>query len=106
MTRLYVVVRGDLPVGLQMAQACHVARRFVPAAEEDENLVVLTVPNEARLWSLLWNASRHAEIAAFTEPDIADQLTAIALRGSGVQKLVRELPLAGADRPTLSDLTS
>ena len=72
----------------------------------EENLVVLTVENEARLWSLLWNASARAEIAAFSEPDIGDQLTAIALRGSGVQKLVRHLPLAGADRPALSDLTS
>lgn len=103
--RLYVVVRADLPPGLQCAQACHVARAFRDAPSHDENLIVLEAPNEEALRSLLLQAGPTASCAAFSEPDLGWQLTAIALSGPKVPELVSSLPLALRDRPKLSDLT-
>lgn len=110
MKRLYVVVRGDLPAGLQMAQACHAARAFARPWSLDENLIVLNAPDQPALWGLLLRATSDldVDVAAFAEPDLGWQLTAIALCGAKVQKLLRDLPLAGAaaDSPTLSVLTT
>ncbi len=104
MTRLYVVVRGDLPAGLQMAQACHAARAY-PGRPEDENLIVLTVPDQRALWWLLVKAGMPetpCTVAPFAEPDLDYQLTALALSGPGAKKLVHTLPLAGAPTSNLT----
>lgn len=103
--RLYVVVRADLPIGLQMAQACHAAYGFarvygnmIPVGE---NLVVLHATNEAELDRLCEQSTvvvdnrveRHLPIFAFYEPDLDGQLTAAAFNAEA-RKFLRNLPLA------------
>lgn len=93
--RLYVVVRGDLPPGLQMAQACHVTRLFsltYPKLQVGENLIVLRARDEGELLRL-WCDSGACEGVTFKEPDLGNQYTAIALESSA-QKLLSSLPLA------------
>lgn len=100
MERLYIVVRSDLPPGLQCAQACHALRAFVAAHpdieqawfEQSNNLVVLQVPNEAALHELV-RRSEGIPLALNREPDLDDQLTSVALAPSA-KKLLRSLPLA------------
>lgn len=100
MEKLFVIVRADLPAGLQVAQACHALRQFVAEHPEvdkawfegSNNLVVLQVPSEGDLTTL---ASRAHEVptSVFREPDMGDQVTAIALGPTG-SALVAQLPLA------------
>lgn len=102
MEKLYVVVRGDIAPGAQLAQACHVVARF--AAEHREifdawengarNIVVLSARDELELEQLLARAGAEAlRVAEFREPDIRDERTAIALEGRA-SRLVSNLPLA------------
>lgn len=107
--RLYVILRGDLPPGLQLAQTGHVARKFtrrfpeIPALE-DENLIVLAEKDERALLDryllLRWEAPL-ASIEEFHEPDLAGTLTALAVHGGSspetslhLRKLLSKLPLA------------
>ena len=98
--KLYVVVRDDLPVGLQAAQAAHALREFQEQHPEIERawyansktLVLLKAPD---LWSLAKAANdAHVPLALNFEPDLQNQLTAVAL-GVQAKKLVRALPLLG-----------
>jgi hypothetical protein len=95
--RLYVVVRADLPPGLQLAQACHATREFglrYPGLDLGDNLVVLQVPGEAALHELLLEAGdRDLPAVAFAEPDLHDELTAAAFSGDA-RALLSSLPLA------------
>jgi hypothetical protein len=97
--RLYVVVRRDLPPGMQLAQACHAVREFVaehPEADGQcgENLVVLSTPDEISLWRLSHQVRRHdVAVTLFIEPDLDGELTAAAM-GSDARKLLSSLPLA------------
>lgn len=103
MERLYVVGRTDLPPGLRAAQLVHAARVF--AAEHTElerdwyetsnNLVLLEVPDEQALHELARKADG-VPVSLNREPDLGDQVTAIAL-GHGAKRLVRHLPCAFAD---------
>lgn len=100
MDKLYIVVRADLPPGMQIAQACHALRQFTSVHSEidrawyegSNNLVVLQVPGEDELFDLLARAGE-IPITSFREPDLDDDVTAIAIgpQGSG---LVSQLPLA------------
>jgi len=94
MDRVYIVVRKDLPVGLQMAQACHAARAWGGTPPHDENLVVLHAENEDHLRGIL-ERLHLADVSArcFQEPDLGYQLTAIAT-DSWAKKYLRNLPLA------------
>lgn len=77
--RLYVVVRGDLPVGLRCAQAGHALIGYVlEHGAPPDNLVVLQVPDLAAIQRVLTRvrAGRHT---AFFEPDIDNELTAVAV---------------------------
>lgn len=104
MQKLYVVVRGDLPAGLQCAQACHGVRAFVeehPEADRDwyhnsNNLVVLTVADESALTDLVLDAKRSGiGYVVFREPDLEDSVTCVVLQpGKASQKLTQRLPLA------------
>lgn len=110
MKRLYVVVRPDLPVGLQMAQACHAVREFTaqhPAVDVGENLVVL----HAEAYEIVDLTDRAAReglaYALFFEPDLpGGQVTAAAFSGDA-QKMLSSLPLAcrprapGGGRPLI-----
>lgn len=104
MARLYIITRADLPPGLQAAQVAHAAvdftDRFPHIISEwkaaSNNVVVLSVPDEGTLWWLLEAAFRHnIPRVSVTEPDIENQLTAIALDPSEVSRsLCANIPLA------------
>lgn len=87
MERLYVVVRADLPPGLQMAQAVHAAVRFALQYHDDvedwergaNNVVVLAARDEAHLEELTTRAIHaDARVETFREPDLGNQRTAVA----------------------------
>lgn len=100
--KLYTVVRGDLPPGAQLAQSVHAMRLFVADHpdvdrawyETSNNLVCLSVPDQAMLEQLAERAaSAGVEVSMFTEPDLDDQPTALAIGPAGA-RLVSSLPLA------------
>lgn len=92
--KLYVVGRADLPVGLRTAQIGHALIHWVLRfGEPPDNLVVLQVADEKGLLALHRKAYNHAvDCVDFEEPDLDDQLTAIAL-GPEAWRLVSSLPL-------------
>lgn len=101
MDRIYIIVRSDLAPGLQIAQAGHALRSFAAAHPEldrswyagGNNLVVLAVPDEPALAQLLAQLQAQCAVAAFHEPDLGGQLTAIAAGGEA-KRYLRHLPLA------------
>lgn len=106
--RLYVVVRADLPIGLQMAQAVHAALLFGNLVGVRENVVVLHMPDEEALRSLEDALSPAPALRwiAFREPDVDNQLTAIAVDGVlSVKNWLRPLPLAFSALRCASDAT-
>ena len=106
---LYILVRNDLPTGLQMAQACHAMSVFAhehPAIYKEwfdasNNLVVLAVPSIKKLQA--WQAAagaRNFPTSSFQEPDLGDQLTAIAAMPDD-RRFFSALPCAGKRVPPL-----
>lgn len=107
MKKLYVIVRADLKPGAQLAQAGHAvaafARRARSAFEQwtdgSNNLVVLTASDElalAELSAMIAGVGRPVDVH---EPDLDDQLTAIAFEGTDeAARLVSSLPLALRER--------
>ena len=102
MKRLYVIVRGDLDPGDQLAQAVHAACTFSREHDAlfcawhdgDNNLVVLSVPTEHDLGALLERARVTALVCSEVhEPDLSDELTAIAV-DDRIATMVSSLPLA------------
>lgn len=107
--RLYVVVRADLPIGLQMAQLGHAAYRFgvvFPNFDVGENIVILHAKDEFQLAMLIAKASFAAPLrmTAFFEPDVGGELTAAAFEGKA-KKILRSLPLAFSAPRCASDAT-
>lgn len=104
-TRMYVVVRGDLPVGYQVAQSAHavaelVGRTGLEAVRRWPVTVVLNAADERHLRGLLALASERTDPrfgpAPFHEPDLDGQMTAFAVFcGSD---LFAHLQLAGTRR--------
>lgn len=101
MSKLYVVVRNDLSIGLQAAQAAHALREFQeehPELErawfiESKTLVLLQTPDVEEFAA---RAAREGVTHALNyEPDLDGMLTAVAL-GPDAKKMVRDLPLIGA----------
>lgn len=103
--RLYIAVRGDLPVGLAAAQAVHAAFSFAerhpsitgPWQRESQYLVIVTVPDEVALIALASNAlARNLVVSTWHEPDLDGQATAVALEpGPVARRLCANLPLLG-----------
>lgn len=100
-SKLYIVVRTDLPPGLQAAQACHALREFVSVhpqldAEWHENsktLVLLGALKESDLDGLAEKArEKRIPLALNFEPDLGGALTAVAF-GPQAKTLLRPLPL-------------
>ena len=98
--RLYLVVRADLPPGLQAAQLVHAATQLCldqPEAAQawhsgSQNVVCLSAPNMATLARLAYETAREGmRVATFKEPDLDGELTAIAVVG---ERLFSSLPLA------------
>lgn len=102
--KLYIVTRRDLSPGLQCAQVAHAAFQFAyehrPLAaqwlKESNFVVILSVEDESRLIDFGRSVEAHnIPVTWFTEPDIDDQITAIALAPSPrTVELCAELPLA------------
>jgi peptidyl-tRNA hydrolase len=101
MDKLYVVVRSDLPAGLQAAQSCHAMRLFAAEHEDVErewfassnNLVVLCKSSEEELAKLASNLEVAFAVSRFYEPDLDNELTAICVE-PGAGRLLSTLPLA------------
>ena len=97
-------MRADLPPGLQAAQAVHAAVEFAvsdPSTatrwhRESNFLVIVSVPDEGALTELLLRGvEAGVQVHSVREPDIGDELTAVAFEpGAGARKLCAELPLA------------
>ena len=102
MEKLYIVVRPDIAPGLQAAQACHALREFVERHpeidrkwfKESNNIVLLNSRSYGHLGVIAGQARDHeVAYADFYEPDLDDELTAVAIGPEGA-KLVSQLPLA------------
>ena len=103
-SKLIVITRRDLSPGQQAVQSAHSAIEFQhehPEIAKEWNtnskyLIFLSVENEEELQKLLQKAQiRNLKYSTFFEPDIGNQLTAIALEpGQISEKLVSNLPLA------------
>lgn len=114
MKRLYVVVRGDLAPGLRAAQATHAALAFAftfpeMAArwyETSNNLVLLECSGQSDLMRLCDRANRARVVfAGFTEPDLDDELTAVAFEPEA-SRMLSSLPLALRHDPSHGDRPS
>lgn len=92
--KLYCIARADLNVGLRTAQAGHALIHWVlEHGKPPDNLVVLQVPDEPTL-NRYWAALQiiEARVTPFFEPDLGDELTAVAV-GPESWKLLSSLPL-------------
>jgi len=103
--KMYVVVRSDLSAGMQIAQSCHALRLFAdehPESdrtwyEQSNNLVVLSVSSKEDLAKLAYDMTNLGiEVSSFREPDLQNDLTAIAIEPAGGRHLSK-LPLAMKD---------
>jgi peptidyl-tRNA hydrolase len=102
-----VISRIDLPIGVQGLQSGHAAIDFQhehPEVAKDWNqnsnyLIFLSAKDESHLEQLLQKAEfKGLRTTSFREPDLDNQLTAIALEPSPTTKrLVSSLPLFGKE---------
>lgn len=98
-----MITRRDLSPGYQAVQSAHAAIEFqhehrdlaTQWNKESNYLVFLSVPDEPSLLKLLKKAQmRDLKISTFKEPDIGNQVTAIALEPcERSRKLCSNLPL-------------
>jgi len=101
---LYVITRSDLDPGYQAVQSMHALRQFTAEHpevdrqwfEQSNYLGLLSVANEIELQDLISMAvQQDIKFSIFREPDIEDQITAIALApGPKSKKLCSRLQLA------------
>lgn len=101
--RLYVVTRHDLAPKVRAVQSCHAAIQFCHEHPETESewfrtsnhLVIVGVDDERALTELYRRAEwGDLKASAFREPDLGDQLTAVALEPTRrSSRLCRNLPL-------------
>lgn len=88
---LYVIVRKDLPKSSAAVQAGHAAVKFVfehghKIAWRNGTLVYLTVPNATQL-ARIKEGLADKMISEFEEPDLDNQMTAIAVLGDEASRL-------------------
>lgn len=91
MDRLYVVVRSDISEGLQIAQACHAVAAFAVRYPEmartwhegESNIVILECFTLDELIAVRFDLPL---TVGFCEPDIGDELTAVAVPGNEMSK--------------------
>lgn len=97
--KLFVLIRKDLPAAVQAVQAGHAVAEFCKRWQffgntdwNNETLIYLSVQDEAHLelWKFKLD-SRGREYAEFREPDLNDQVTAIACMSS--RNIFSNLPL-------------
>ena len=105
--KLYLITRRDISPGYQAVQSCHAMRQFTEEHPEVDKewftrsnyLCLLSVGNEAELYSLICKAKdKDIRVSVFREPDIDNQITAIALEpGVRSKELTTNLKLALKD---------
>lgn len=92
--RMYVLVRADLPHGLQCAQACHAASYLAAnnplMLYQHPTTIVLNVDSEVELDTYAVKTGRKGFM--FKEPDLNYQSTAYAFYSE--VEMFKELPLA------------
>lgn len=98
------MTRKDLSPGYQAVQPSHALSRFAIQhyntfkewQKNHKNLVILSVNNESELYDLLNKATMNGlKVSWFKEPDIDDQLTAIALEPNDLTyRITSSIPLA------------
>ena len=101
---MYVAVRQDIDLGYQAVQAGHAAIQFQHDHPEiakswhdwSKYLVYVSARDEQHLKDLIFKSEiRNISTSIFTEPDIDDQITAVAFEPSiASTKLLSNLPLA------------
>lgn len=97
----YIIVRADLPHGVQVAQTAHAAGESVKTLLPDGTIVVaLAVPNESTLRQVAEALGRHSQtykLITETEGPWAHQAMAIGVEPTqdraAVRKAVSALPL-------------
>jgi hypothetical protein len=99
-----VITRSDLEPGYQAVQSMHALRQFTAEHPEIDRewfdksnyLGLLSVSNECELVRLIEQAASYdIKFSIFREPDIGDEITAIALApGPKAKKLCSNLKLA------------
>lgn len=103
--KLYIITHSDLPLKYQVPQTNHAAMEFAakyPAEflewhKKSNSIIVLNCQNEGKLIEFAEKLqTRGIKFAEFREPDIGDELTAIAIcPGPEIKRLCSGLPLAG-----------
>jgi len=85
--KLYVLVRKDIPANVQAVQGGHAVAEFLLKCAQswgNDTLVYLGVKNERQL--KLWRhkfTSLNIKYASWREPDMNNEMTAIATMASG-----------------------
>lgn len=89
--KLVTVTRKDLKNGQQLVQSAHSLAEFAQQfpdkfaewKQQSNYLISLSVDNEEKLQRLFYKLQDNgADVVAFTEPDINDQLTSICYYGT------------------------
>lgn len=89
--RLYAITRADLPIGLRAAQVGHALIHWVlEYGAPPDSLVVLQVPSLEDLHRL--HDRLVGRVVAFHEPDLGDELTALAA-GPECRRALSSVPL-------------
>lgn len=103
--KIYLVTHGNLSAGYQIAQVAHVMADYImrhPSSASQwhsisNSLIVLEAKDASALSELQERAkNRSMEVQEFREPDLGDEITALAFTPSPkVRRLLSNLPLAG-----------
>ena len=104
--KLFFITRADLPPGDRAAQSVHGAIVFTLTYPDlvrawhdtSNNVVLLEAKDEAALVKLAARAAAASvPLCTFSEPDLGDEMTALALGPTGY-RLVSSLPLTLRER--------
>lgn len=95
MSKLYVIVRQDLPKNYQAVQAGHAVAQYAlsfPETWKNETLIYLKVSNEQEIFQWMENLKENGcdKFTPFYEPDIGDQATAMAFLSTPVTDKMAE----------------
>lgn len=111
-SKLITITRQDLPIGYQIAQSCHSVAdfayhqpdQFKDWRENSNYKICLSTKDEESLIKLHKKLiEKGAQVVAFVEPDLQDQMTAITFYGTPeYQKITSYLPLAGKTNNSLT----
>ena len=106
--KLYILVRADIPVGYRVAQSVHAAFGFAtehPEATDEwmirsQHICCLEIDGLTELESYADLAEHYGvRFSTFHEPDLNDELTAIALEASDMARyLCQNLRLTGSKK--------